>query len=750
MKTEKLIEKKEHFGWLDSIRGIAILWIFLVHFIERFMSGSFFANPGMSWPAFNERFAQLVPLEGPLLSAIVANAFRYIGWLGDQGVQLFLVASGFGLTYSALKSSKKIEFFSFIKKRLGRIMPEWWVLHILFIITFLLIGFGLPPTSWRTVASFIGIRFLPSTMYYFSPAWWFIGLLIQLYLIFPFLFRYLQGEKMIRRIILIIIGAVVIRAVGLIIFDKYLDWWSRGAVFISRFPDFGFGMLLAALVVKHPEVIKRYTTGLKSFLLWFTIWMIGNITSFFLLGMSVAFLLTAAGLFMMLYMAANSIQANTNSPIKWLGRNSYSLFLVHHPIIFVLVPSTLSAFATVKMVGLFVITGGLTLIIGILLSKGTKKVTVVLSKWLERGGWNRLIFRSLSLLVLIAVLFISIELLMRAVAPQEVLGWGERVSLIPDRELGYKLKPDSEHRLRWLSYDYTVKSNKLGFPGPLYPEKTEPETIRILVTGDAFESAEGVDTHDAWPILLEGKYTESLKKTQVLNFSITGWGPQHYKRAVEKYAPKYNPDLILVGFFINEFFDVTITDQRFNESIGFHRADQNGIYSVLKMVHTQAALKRLFKDWFPSFIRGNPTNSGRHLANLALFERKNAQELKKNSEMVKNYIKSILNTAQNIGSRLMIVLVPSSVQVCDPDDLAYLTRGVDPASSEDYDLDQPQRLAKEIFKELNIEYFDLRPALSDAEGCPYQSRNMHWTEYGHQIVANAVADELHKRGFLSQ
>jgi hypothetical protein len=168
------------------------------------------------------------------------------------------------------------------------------------------------------------------------------------------------------------------------------------------------------------------------------------------------------------------------------------------------------------------------------------------------------------------------------------------------------------------------------------------------------------------------------------------------------------------------------------------------------MVHTSAILRRLLKDWLPAFIRGKPTNSGKHLGNLALIERENLSKLKENSVVVKEHMKSIMETAQKIGSKLLVVLVPSSVQVCDPEDLAYMTRGVDPASSEAYDLDQPQRIAKEILSELNIEYFDLRPSLKDAEECPYQPRNMHWTEYGHKVVGQTVADELITRGFISK
>jgi GTPase SAR1 family protein len=119
--------------------------------------------------------------------------------------------------------------------------------------------------------------------------------------------------------------------------------------------------------------------------------------------------------------------------------------------------------------------------------------------------------------------------------------------------------------------------------------------------------------------------------------------------------------------------------------------------------------------------------------------------IEENAIDVRKHIDSIVNEVQKIDSNILLVLVPASIQVCDADDLAYLTRGVNPTQSDLYDLDQPQRIAKELLNDLDIPHLDLRPALSASQQCPYQRRNMHWTEQGHQIVAKAVAEYLISR-----
>ena len=153
---------KEHHICLDITKGLAILWIFLVHFYERFGDGSFFANPNNNWPPINERIAQLIPLDVNGLSGIFINLLRYIGWLGDQGVQIFVVASGFGLVWSTLNKNSEFSIQHFYNRRLVRLFPLWIAAHLIFVLTYIFINIGLSPADWQTWAKyFIGFCLSP-------------------------------------------------------------------------------------------------------------------------------------------------------------------------------------------------------------------------------------------------------------------------------------------------------------------------------------------------------------------------------------------------------------------------------------------------------------------------------------------------------------------------------------------------------------------------------------------------------------
>ena len=59
------------------------------------------------------------------------------------------------------------------------------------------------------------------------------------------------------------------------------------------------------------------------------------------------------------------------------------------------------------------------------------------------------------------------------------------------------------------------------FPVRSIPPNALPGSLRIMTTGDAFTSAEGVDTPKAWPRLLEGALARRLggRLVEVENFA---------------------------------------------------------------------------------------------------------------------------------------------------------------------------------------------------------------------------------------
>jgi hypothetical protein len=303
-------------------------------------------------------------------------------------------------------------------------------------------------------------------------------------------------------------------------------------------------------------------------------------------------------------------------------------------------------------------------------------------------GLSKTILRIFIIGISLITLLVVGELAIRWLAPQEIFGWGERASLEPDDQFGWRLIPSKETRLRWLSYDYVVSANELGFPGPEFPVDKPAGSYRILVTGDAFTSAEGVDTNQAWPRLLQ---TGLGNNVEVLNFAITGYGPNQYAEVVDKFTPIYKPDLIIVELFVNDFFDAQTSDQKFQEYIGFNQPDQNGLYSIIRLEHLRRFFRINFAEPSGELILNKPNATGYFLGNFASFEKDQVEQIVLGSQQINEKLRQIQNVAEHNKSKLMLIMVPASIQVCQPSQLDYFPKNIDFGNKSIYDSELPQR-----------------------------------------------------------
>jgi lysophospholipase L1-like esterase len=315
------------------------------------------------------------------------------------------------------------------------------------------------------------------------------------------------------------------------------------------------------------------------------------------------------------------------------------------------------------------------------------------------------------------------------------------------------LKPALSTRLRWLGYDYRVEANSLGFPAPEYTIEKAPDTYRILVTGDAFSSAEGVDTDRSWVRQLEAAVQQQMpeRKVEVLNFAVTGYGPNQYAAVIEKYAPVYHPDLILVEMFVNDFSDALTSNAEFQTAIGFNLPDPFGWQARLHFMHlrnfVQVALAAPIAEW----LTDTPAALGYALGNFGALENRPAADQARAEQAVADRLLQIAGVARQIGAAAAVVMAPASVQVCAPAQLSYYPRSVDLNDTRRYDLDRPQRIVQLLTQQVQVGYHDLRPVLKQlaSEQCPYVPYNMHWTAAGHTAVAREVAAWLEQAGYLA-
>jgi lysophospholipase L1-like esterase len=340
-------------------------------------------------------------------------------------------------------------------------------------------------------------------------------------------------------------------------------------------------------------------------------------------------------------------------------------------------------------------------------------------------------------------LLLGSELAIRHWNPQEVDGWGERMALTTDAQFGWKLKPSQTTRLHWETYDYPIVANSLGFPGPEYAEAKPPNTLRILVTGDAFSSGDGVQPDQNWVRLLEKKLAAQRpdRKIEVLNFSMTGYGPYQYAAIVKAFAPKYKPDLIIVEHYVNDYEDVMITTEDFQSSIGFGKRDPNSLPAILSLAHLSTFVRNKVYSPIKEDLLKKPSPLYGYV--LADFDRLKPPAPEAPDRLRTN-LNEIQQVAQSIGAKVLLPMVPSAVQVCTPTQLPYYPKHLDLA---EFDFELPQRTSRAIAEQLKLPFLDLIPTLKSASTCSYQPYNKHWLPSGHEAVAETMTKRIIQDGF---
>ncbi|CAD5923831.1 hypothetical protein PCC9214_00836 [Planktothrix tepida] len=281
--------------------------------------------------------------------------------MGEQGVHIFLIASGFGLATSWWKIYQKnqknpniIALIPFWKRRLFRIFPLYWMAHGLALLIYWInpkwVPFG--QEVWTqgglTIAAAIFAslttlrNFIMPFYTFLNGAWWYVGLIVQLYFIFPFLIRWGKRWGWQNLLISSIIISLLYR--GLIVFlplsDSVIDRLLRGAFFPSRLFEFVLGIVLAIALLERNSLSEPLLNWSRNLLFqrrWLgiliIIWGLGlagdwaSEETFMALRIHADFFL-GIGEFFALFQLLNYLPALK----RWLnpiGGTSYGIYLIH-------------------------------------------------------------------------------------------------------------------------------------------------------------------------------------------------------------------------------------------------------------------------------------------------------------------------------------------------------------------------------------------------------------------------------------
>lgn len=231
------LEKKTSSGlYLDNLTGIralAVLWVLILHT---------WAITGSGSVDFNIPFTTY--------EIGVARVIR----MGEWGVDIFFVLSGFLLTTPFLRARKNVSFIEgtldFYRRRALRLLPAYYF-AILALIYFLLYGLGKLPTP----AEMLQHVLLANTWFETPPlrgAFWSLPVEALFYVFLPFLIFAASRCKSFHTVFIflifltialrfIVINTPTIQSKGIFLFS-----------FFGRMDQFSLGAIAAYFCIKHP------------------------------------------------------------------------------------------------------------------------------------------------------------------------------------------------------------------------------------------------------------------------------------------------------------------------------------------------------------------------------------------------------------------------------------------------------------------------------------------------------------------
>lgn len=254
------------------------------------------------------------------------------------------------------------------------------------------------------------------------------------------------------------------------------------------------------------------------------------------------------------------------------------------------------------------------------------------------------------------------ELVVRAVAPQnlpsqtQIRQYVLKDMYVADERAGYRPAPGFSGRIERAGHVTEFSLDSLGVRGPGVGPKTRP---RILALGDSFTWGWGVPQGEEW-IHHAGAEIERLggPAVETINGGVNGYGTDNALVRLEELGPAVQPDLVLLGFFANDFTDNLIgCRETYDVREGYlfdkfsHRWMQEG--GLLRRTHLGRLLTRAWESFRVTRLGGLP--------NARPAREFSEAEFHEGMELSERLIRRMAAVSDSLGARFAVVWLPADV-----------------------------------------------------------------------------------------
>jgi len=286
-----------------------------------------------------------------------------------------------------------------------------------------------------------------------------------------------------------------------------------------------------------------------------------------------------------------------------------------------------------------------------------------------------------------------------------------------------------------------------GWPRPI-PAAKAPGTIRVLGLSDSFGVVGGEANYH---YLLEELFGARGLEVEVVNLSVAAYSPEQQLRMLRRWGERFEPDVVLHGFFVGNDFARPGPAQMSYRGIPVDRVAGLAAWYPQNLLSLQwlAQWRHVLADRRLRAAEGaqNPHGSFSR-ETFVRIERTRLSSCKRPKTDVEGWphttylLDQIGDEARRLGAAHLIVVHPDQFQV-EPALLAEIVDTYELDRSE-YDLDLPQAYLRAYGSSRGTPLVDLTPHFRAAGGGGglFLPLDTHYNPKGNRLAAGIIAEAM--------